>query len=72
MTKLELEDLHPILQAVYETGCEIQHALESSIRSKGVEKTVLDITHNVEENRKKVKSRREVRDHLSGRMIEVV
>jgi len=72
MGKLKLEDLHPILHNVYEIGCEVESAMTSSIKpGNGIERTVLNVTHDIEENRNKVESRKIVR-HPSGRDVEIV
>ncbi len=52
--QLKIKDLHPVLQFFFETGAEVQCALQSSIKDGKLEKTVLNLSETDEENREKI------------------
>ncbi|MBT4165608.1 hypothetical protein HOE04_01060 [archaeon] len=71
MGKLKLEDLDPLLQSVYDVGCEMQFAMENAVKQKeGVEKTVLNVTCGDEKNYKKPIKEMIPREPGSNELIE--
>ena len=54
--KLDVKSLHPVLQLVFEIGCEVGAALGASIKDGKLERTVVNLTDADEEDRDRIVS----------------
>ncbi|MDO8509123.1 MAG: hypothetical protein Q7S27_05570 [Nanoarchaeota archaeon] len=54
MSKIKLEDLHPVLYSIFTAGCELQNALEKSFGEERKDRIALNLTRKVEENPNKI------------------
>lgn len=68
--KLKIEDLHPVLQMIFEIGCEVEAAMSGCIKKQGQGKTALNLTDAVEENYNKVDHYEHHADPFTGQKFK--
>lgn len=54
MSKISLEDLHPVLYTIFTVGCELQNALEKNFGEERKDRIALNLTRKVEENHNRI------------------